>query len=147
MLTEWLQLVGSIKLQVSFAKELYKRDYVLQKRPIILYVSCTVSTWEGDRGLNNYDCQSVLVPIMFFPWTDFDAYFSQIVFWMYSRTLHTVSRSAPVPRCIGWQNVLHFRDTVSSMYSRTLSASYAYMYMYLLHQSKRRRGISVLYVE
>jgi len=30
----WLQLVGSIKLQVSFAKETYKRDNILQKRPI-----------------------------------------------------------------------------------------------------------------
>jgi len=32
----WLRLVGSLKLQVSFAKEPYKRDYTLQKRPIIL---------------------------------------------------------------------------------------------------------------
>jgi len=31
----WLQLVGSFKLKVSFAKEPYKRDYILQKRPII----------------------------------------------------------------------------------------------------------------
>ena len=30
----WLRLVGSIKSQVSFAKETYKRDYILQKRPI-----------------------------------------------------------------------------------------------------------------
>jgi len=28
-------LIGSLKLQVSFAKEPYKRDYILQKRPII----------------------------------------------------------------------------------------------------------------
>ena len=33
---ELLRLVGSLKLQVSFAKEPYKRDYILQKRPIIL---------------------------------------------------------------------------------------------------------------
>jgi len=31
----WLRLVGSFKSQVSFAKEPYKRDYILQKRPII----------------------------------------------------------------------------------------------------------------
>ena len=31
----WLRSVGSIKLQVSFAKEPYKRDYILQKRRII----------------------------------------------------------------------------------------------------------------
>ena len=34
--TGWLRLVGSLKLQVSFAKEPYKRDYLLQKTPIIL---------------------------------------------------------------------------------------------------------------
>jgi len=32
----WLRLVGSLKLQVSFAKKPYKRDYILQKRTIIL---------------------------------------------------------------------------------------------------------------
>ena len=31
----WLRLVGSIKLQVPSAKEPCKRDYVLQKRPMI----------------------------------------------------------------------------------------------------------------
>jgi len=31
----WLRLVGSLKQQVSFAKEPYKRDYILQKKPII----------------------------------------------------------------------------------------------------------------
>ena len=32
----WLRLVGSLKLKVSFVKEPYKRDHILQKRPIIL---------------------------------------------------------------------------------------------------------------
>ena len=40
----WLRLVGSLKLQVSFAKEPYKRDYVLQKRPIILRRLLIVAT-------------------------------------------------------------------------------------------------------
>jgi len=40
----WLRLVGSLKLQVSFAKETYKRDYVLQKRPIILRCLPIVAT-------------------------------------------------------------------------------------------------------
>ena len=31
----WLRLVGSLKSQVSFEKETYKRDNTLQKRPII----------------------------------------------------------------------------------------------------------------
>jgi len=31
----WLWWVGSFKLQVSFAKEPYNRDYILQKRPVI----------------------------------------------------------------------------------------------------------------
>jgi len=32
----WLRLVGSLKLQVSFAKEPNKKDDILKKRPIIL---------------------------------------------------------------------------------------------------------------
>jgi len=40
----WLWLVGLIKLYVSFAKEPYKRDCILQKRPIILSVLLTVAT-------------------------------------------------------------------------------------------------------
>jgi len=32
----WLCLVGSLKLYVSFAKEPYKRDDILPKRPVIL---------------------------------------------------------------------------------------------------------------
>jgi len=40
----WLWLVGSIKLQVSFSKKPYKRDNILQKRPIILAILLTVAT-------------------------------------------------------------------------------------------------------
>ena len=32
----WLRLVGSLKLKVFFAKGPYKRDDILQKRPMIL---------------------------------------------------------------------------------------------------------------
>jgi len=37
-------LIGSIKLQVSFAKEPCKRDDILQKRPIILRSLLTIAT-------------------------------------------------------------------------------------------------------
>jgi len=40
----WLRLVGSLKLSVSFAKEPYKRDYILQKRPVILRSLLIVAT-------------------------------------------------------------------------------------------------------
>jgi len=40
----WLRPVGSIQSKVSFAKEPYKRDYILQKRPIILSNLLTVAT-------------------------------------------------------------------------------------------------------
>jgi len=40
----WLRLVRSIKLKVSFAKEPYKREYILQKRPLILSILLTVAT-------------------------------------------------------------------------------------------------------
>jgi len=39
-----LRLVGSLKLQVSFAKEPYKKDYILQKRRIILRSLLIVGT-------------------------------------------------------------------------------------------------------
>jgi len=40
----WLQLVGSLKLKVSFAKEPYKTDDILQKRPTILRSLLIVAT-------------------------------------------------------------------------------------------------------
>jgi len=40
----WLRGVTSIKSQVSFAKEPYDRDYILQKRPIISSILLTVAT-------------------------------------------------------------------------------------------------------
>ena len=39
----WLQLVGSIQLEVSFAKEPYKRDDILKKKPIIESILLTVA--------------------------------------------------------------------------------------------------------
>jgi len=39
MSMRWLRLVGSLKVQVSFAKEPYKRDYILQKRPSLLLIA------------------------------------------------------------------------------------------------------------
>jgi len=41
---QWLRLVGFSKLQVSFAKEPYKKDNILQKRRIILRSLLTVAT-------------------------------------------------------------------------------------------------------
>jgi len=46
----WLQLVGSIKLKVSFAKKPYKRDYILQKRPIIQSILLTVANFFWSRN-------------------------------------------------------------------------------------------------
>jgi len=40
----WLRSVGSLKLYVSFAKEPYKRDDILQKRPMILRRQLIVAT-------------------------------------------------------------------------------------------------------
>jgi len=40
----WLRLVGSLQLYVFFAKEPYKRDYILHKRPMILRSLLTVAT-------------------------------------------------------------------------------------------------------
>jgi len=44
LLWGWLRLGGSLKSQVSFPKEPYKRDYTLQKTPIILRSLLIVAT-------------------------------------------------------------------------------------------------------
>jgi len=49
----WLRLVGSLKVKVYFAKEPYKRDDILQKRPVILRSLLIVATpyrHTDDRG-------------------------------------------------------------------------------------------------
>ena len=43
----WLRIVGSLKLQVSFAKEPYKRDNILQERSVILWSLLVVATPYG----------------------------------------------------------------------------------------------------
>ena len=48
----WLWLVGSFKLYVSFAKEPYKRDNILQKRPKILSTLLTVANPYGAATLS-----------------------------------------------------------------------------------------------
>ena len=40
----WLRLVGSLKLEVCFAKEPYKRDYILEKGSIVLRGLLIVAT-------------------------------------------------------------------------------------------------------
>jgi len=47
----WLWIVGSIELQISFAKEACKRDDILQKRPMILSILLTVATLYPEQGL------------------------------------------------------------------------------------------------
>ena len=42
--TGWLHLVDSFKLQVSFAKEPYERDDILQRKPIILRSLLIIAT-------------------------------------------------------------------------------------------------------
>ena len=44
----WLRLVGSFKLYVFFAKEPFKRDYILQnKRPIITHTHMKNDVLDG----------------------------------------------------------------------------------------------------
>ena len=50
----WLWLVCSLKLHVSFAKESYKRDYILQKRPIIWRSLLIVATTHHSMWCTSY---------------------------------------------------------------------------------------------
>ena len=63
----WLRLVGSLKLQVSFAKEPFKRDYILQKRYFILRSLLIVATpyqislWHSSMNWSHFSKVSFLV--------------------------------------------------------------------------------------
>jgi len=48
----WLRLVGSLKMEVSFTKEPYTRDYILQKKPIILRSLLIIATPHQDAWLS-----------------------------------------------------------------------------------------------
>jgi len=51
----WLQLVGSLKLQVSFVKQPYKRDDIPQKRPVILRSLLIVATpYQKSSGMRTF---------------------------------------------------------------------------------------------
>jgi len=59
-----------LKLWVSFAKEPYKRDYILQKRPIIVFQALHLNTQmstpvqqRGDRTKYRYICIYIYVCI------------------------------------------------------------------------------------
>ena len=60
----WLRLVGSLKCWVSFAKEPYKRDDILQKRPITLRSLLIVATPESISLLENCDIRFLGDPIL-----------------------------------------------------------------------------------
>jgi len=47
----WLQLVGSLKTWFSFAKEPYKRDYILQKRHVFWRSILIIATPNLEHGL------------------------------------------------------------------------------------------------
>jgi len=59
----WLRFVGSLKWQVFFATEPYKRDYILQKRPLILRSLLIVATPCRDETPQHHQLYHVHVNI------------------------------------------------------------------------------------
>jgi len=47
----WNRLVDSLKTKISFAKEPYKREYILQKRPMFLMSLPIVATPYGVESI------------------------------------------------------------------------------------------------
>ena len=54
----WLRFVGSVKLYFSFAKEPYKRDYILQKWPVIVR-SVLIAATPQAAFVSGYQCVEV----------------------------------------------------------------------------------------
>ena len=75
----WLWLVGSIKLQVSLAKEPYERDDILQKRRIYMKM--------GDRKCETddmYMCMNLTFSyIHIFMYTHFHTYETEVCTYRY----------------------------------------------------------------
>ena len=57
---QWLQVVGSLNLQVSFAKEPYERDDILQKRPKILRRLLIIGAPKYTQ-IHNYVCLCIRI--------------------------------------------------------------------------------------
>ena len=61
----WLRFVGSLKLYVSFVKRPYKRDYILQKRHLmlrsLLIAATPYDTYMSDTHIYKSDMTYVLV--------------------------------------------------------------------------------------
>jgi len=59
----WLRSVSSLKLKISFAKKPYKRDNILQKRPVILRGLLIVATPYTIYKHTHTSCFTLLKPI------------------------------------------------------------------------------------
>ena len=89
----WLRSVGSLKSYVSFAKEPYKRDCILQKRPRIVRSLLLVATpYESYRLRMTYVTHSCAFPrFTTFHKCEYDAnrYVSEVILGNASRVTHT----------------------------------------------------------
>ena len=60
----WPRLVGVIQLYVSFAKEPYKRDDILHKRPILFRSLLIVATPYAQSVLSALQCVAVRCSVL-----------------------------------------------------------------------------------
>jgi len=116
----WLRLVGSFKLQVSFAKEPYTRDDILQKRPIILrsllieatpYLVCPWWVVSHDTHLND----SRLTWIRDVTYRMNESFLLALIIWTVTYGVATISR---LPKNIGlfckralWKRLYSAKET------------------------------------
>ena len=107
----WLRLVGSLKLQVSFANEPYKRDYILQKRPIFLRSLLSVATpylFEDLYQLHDYiSCVTIL---------HHNLTISLYLTWLTSRVrvdYYLFEDLSPLYDYISYVTILHHNLTIS----------------------------------
>jgi len=131
----WLRLVGSLKLQVSFAKEPYKRDDILKKRPMILRSLLLVATPYVYLSANTYILYMYACRL----------YAGDLCSQKCSRRhSRTPSQITPL-HVIGYTCVYPSANTYICTYIQVAGIQPAGVHMYVLHMSMEYRYTHEIY--
>jgi len=146
----WLRLVGSLKLYVSFAKEPYKRDDILQTRPIFWRGLLTVANPNAeDDGKEEEKDKEKLQKCVCFSFAK-EPYFSCASFdRALTRKTHIHDRHNMVGKKVDEKNRSNIRDRIASHTHNTPHQPtnppthphmYTYVHIHHMHNMVGKKG-------